>query len=55
MGFSLGGNILAMALGKGGKELNDRVKAAACIEPPLVFSHAAKNIKTVWNGLLDKR
>jgi len=54
LGFSVGGNRLALALGKC-MELKYKITAAACIEPPLVFKEATSNIKNIWGGFLNRR
>lgn len=46
---------MALALGRGADALEGKLTAAACIQPPLVFGCAAENIKTIWNGFIDRR
>ena len=52
IGFSLGGNWLALALGKS-KKLNSIIEASACIESPLVVSKAMHNLKYCWNMMIN--
>lgn len=52
IGFSLGGNWVALALGKS-KKLNSMITASACIESPLIIPKALHNLKTCWNGAIN--
>lgn len=52
IGFSLGGNWLALGLGKS-ERLNKMITASACIESPLVIPNAFKNLKECWNGAIN--
>jgi predicted alpha/beta-fold hydrolase len=54
MGFSLGANWLALALGKS-KHLSGILEAATCIQPPLQVSKAHENFKLTWYGLVNWR
>lgn len=52
IGFSLGGNWLALALGKSEK-LNKMMTAISVVESPLVISNAFYNLKHCWNGMIN--
>lgn len=53
IGFSLGGNWLALALGKSEK-LNSMISASSCVESPLVVSKAMNNLKHCWGGAINR-
>jgi len=52
IGFSLGGNWLALALGKT-PELNSIISAASCIQPPIDVPRSFENIRKTWFGLVN--
>jgi len=51
MGFSMGGNWLGMALGKG--HISDKIVAAACMQSPTKMRQSFLNLRGVWNGFIN--
>lgn len=51
IGFSMGGNWLGMALGKG--KISDKIVAAACMQSPIKMRESFLNMKSCWNGFIN--
>ena len=51
MGFSMGGNWLGMALGKG--QISNKIVAAVCMQSPAKMRQSFLNMKSAWNGIIN--
>lgn len=53
MGFSLGGNWVALALAKKSEEMKKMVTACVCLQPPHWVREAYHNLQRVWHGAIN--
>lgn len=55
IGFSMGGNWLAMAMCKNKHNFKDKIVAAACVHTPMDFKHSVYAIANLWFGFVSWR